>query len=903
MLRRDLGKFGGWMTTCRGDRDQSMAGVRRDEVAAGDDDDGSSMSGILPPLGARSNRRIRLRRYIISPFDSRYRLWDNFLVLLVFYTAWVCPFEFGFLHKPVRALSIADNVVNAFFAVDIVLTFFVAYLDKTSYLLIDDHKKIALRYMKTWLAFDIIATFPSELVRSTLPPPLQTYGYFNILRLWRLRRVSAMFARLEKDRNFSYFWVRCAKLIFVNLFVVHFAACCFYLIADLYGDPKRTWIGYPDDENDFHTRSVLDNYVTSIYWSITTLTTTGYGDLHAVNTKEMIFDTFYMLFNLGLTSYTIGNMTNLIVQGTSRTRQFRDRIHAASNFAKRNQLPVRLQEQMLAHLSLKYRTNSEGLHQQEILDSLPKAIQSSISNFLFYSVVDKVYLFRGISNDLLFQLVSEMKPEYFPPKEDVILQNEAPTDMYILVSGAVDVIMQRNGIEQVVGELKTADICGEVGVLCYRPQLFTFRTKRLCQLLRMNRTSFFNILQANIGDGTVIMKNLLQHLKDGRDPITEEILIDTEKMLARGKMDVPLSLCFAAARGDDLLLHQLLRRGLDANELESGGRSALHIAASLGSEHCVALLIEYGANPNIKDSEGATPLWDAIMGKHDHVIKLLIDNGAKLSSGDVGHYACVAAEQNDLSLLKDIIKYGGDVTLPNCWGTTALHAAVSEGNIEIVKFLMDQGADVDKQDVHGWTPRDLAEHQSHDNIIALFSTKQIKTQNNPQDTTTSKQPPACYNSPRKKSVSVSHLPKYNSEPAITPPFQGKVVPVPELPSGASNVRRRSSSFQNSLFGLLSSVNKGDMGLTSHHSGYPSTAVTDINKTVARVTISCRECESTRKLVLLPQTLQELLDVGAKKFGINPTKVITEDGVEIDDIEVIRDGDNLILVESHPSENM
>lgn len=33
--------------------------------------------------------------------------------------------------------------------------------------------------------------------------------------------------------------------------------------------------------------------------------------------------------------------------------------------------------------------------------------------------------------------VSEMKAEYFPPKEDVILQNEAPTDFYLLVTGAV----------------------------------------------------------------------------------------------------------------------------------------------------------------------------------------------------------------------------------------------------------------------------------------------------------------------------------------------------------------------------------------------------------------------------------------------------------------------------------
>lgn len=30
-----------------------------------------------------------------------------------------------------------------------------------------------------------------------------------------------------------------------------------------------------------------------------------------------------------------------------------------------------------------------------------------------------------------------MKAEYFPPREDIILQNEAPTDFYILVNGAV----------------------------------------------------------------------------------------------------------------------------------------------------------------------------------------------------------------------------------------------------------------------------------------------------------------------------------------------------------------------------------------------------------------------------------------------------------------------------------
>ena len=38
---------------------------------------------------------------------------------------------------------------------------------------------------------------------------------------------------------------------------------------------------------------------------------------------------------------------------------------------------------------------------------------------------------------LYCEKVSEMEAEYFPPKEVVILQNETPTNLYILVSGAV----------------------------------------------------------------------------------------------------------------------------------------------------------------------------------------------------------------------------------------------------------------------------------------------------------------------------------------------------------------------------------------------------------------------------------------------------------------------------------
>lgn len=365
-------------------------------------------SGLLPALGSNvsfSSRNLVKKRYIISPYDPRYRWWQLCLIVLVFYSAWASPFEFGFAQNPDRALRATDYSVDIFFAIDIIMTFFVAYVDPRSFVMVEDLKKIALRYLATWLILDITSTVPLGGVAYIFTRKYGsgiTYSLLHMLRLWRLRHVSALFARIEKDVHFSYFWTRCVKLFLVTLFVCHCAACCYYLLAARkpLSEESDTWLG--QQLPDFRNESLWICYVTSIYWTITTLTTVGYGDLHPVNKGEMIYDICFMLFNLALTAYIIGNMTNLITHITSRTQNYRDSVQAVMDFGNRNHLPRYLQEQMIAHTRLKFKT--ESLQQQETLETLPKAIRASLAQHLFLSTMEKVYLFRGTSSNLLTQL-------------------------------------------------------------------------------------------------------------------------------------------------------------------------------------------------------------------------------------------------------------------------------------------------------------------------------------------------------------------------------------------------------------------------------------------------------------------------------------------------------------------
>ena len=285
--------------------------------------------------------------------------------------------------------------------------------------------------------------------------------------------------------------------------------------------------------------------------------------------------------------------------------------------------------------------------------------------------------------------------------------------------------------------------------------------------------------------------------------------------------------------------------------------------------------------------------------RHKPAAVLLAEAGADLSAGDAAMYARVAVEEDDAALLEEIARYGGDVTAACCSdGTTALHRAVQDGNARMVRILLEHGADADREDGRGETPRALADRHGHADIQQLFASHQHQDQGARGDP--------------KLSAAIPLVTKFRSASMARgrPPSGGSVgsSPSPKRAgshtSQSSSVRstpQRMASFRNSLFGVISSSFHGNLhdggaggaGRSFEHHHHSERD----ERSHIRVTISCPEQRGgeRRLLVFVPETMRHLLELGGNRFGFAPTRVLTGDGAEVEDVRLVRDGDHLLLV--------
>lgn len=94
------------------------------------------------------------------------------------------------------------------------------------------------------------------------------------------------------------------------------------------------------------------------------------------------------------------------------------------------------------------------------------------------------------------------------------------------------------------------------------------------------------------------------------------------------------------------------------------------------------------------DMNGNTALWDAISSKHYSIFRILYHCAAISDPYTAGDLLCTAAKRNDMTVMKELVKYGLNVDSKDRHGKTAIQIAMAENNAEMVNFLVMNGADV-----------------------------------------------------------------------------------------------------------------------------------------------------------------------------------------------------------------
>ena len=154
----------------------------------------------------------------------------------------------------------------------------------------------------------------------------------------------------------------------------------------------------------------------------------------------------------------------------------------------------------------------------------------------------------------------------------------------------------------------------------------------------------------------------------------------------------------AAARGDRETVKALLKKAADVNAAQGDGMTALHWAAMNGDADLAQMLIVAGANVRATTRLGTyTPLYLASQQGHAPVIQALITAGADVKSGTPNGTTplMVAAASGELDAVKVLVENGADVNgKDGVRLQTPLMYAAASNRAAVIEFLASKGADL-----------------------------------------------------------------------------------------------------------------------------------------------------------------------------------------------------------------
>ncbi|XP_068280712.1 potassium voltage-gated channel subfamily H member 2, partial [Nyctibius grandis] len=355
--------------------------------------------------------------------------------------------------------------------------------------------KIAIHYFKGWFLIDMVAAIPFDLLifGSGSEETTTLIGLLKTARLLRLVRVAR-----KLDRYSEYGAAVLVLLMCTFALIAHWLACIWYAIGNVEGQ-RIGWlhalgeqIGRPLNGSDpARGPSIKDKYVTALYFTFSSLTSVGFGNVSPNTNSEKIFSICVMLIGSLMYASIFGNVSAIIQRLYSGTARYHTQMLRVREFIRFHQIPNPLRQRLEEYFQHAW-SYTNGIDMNAVLKGFPECLQADICLHLNRSLLQNCRPFKGATKGCLRALAMKFKTTHAPPGDTLVHAGDVLTALYFISRGSIEILRG----DVVVAILGKNDIFGEPLNLYARPGKSNADVRALtyCDLHKIHREDLLEVL-------------------------------------------------------------------------------------------------------------------------------------------------------------------------------------------------------------------------------------------------------------------------------------------------------------------------------------------------------------------------------------------------------------------------
>ena len=231
--------------------------------------------------------------------------------------------------------------------------------------------------------------------------------------------------------------IRMMKITFNLLSIMQVFSCSFYML-HYYNNEDNNWIrtnNYSDDD-------IFSKYMLSLFWTLQTITTVGYGTITLTNSLEKMYAIIVIIIGATIYSFIVGSISSGVHSNEEKTIMLQNKLKALRQMGSSANLPDELLGRIERYLKENMVINgvasgTSRIPLQKCLSELPERLRIELIQYTHRDIIKKNSFFFGKPLEFALNVLS-IQREIIVPADYILYKRGDPAEeVFIIYSGSI----------------------------------------------------------------------------------------------------------------------------------------------------------------------------------------------------------------------------------------------------------------------------------------------------------------------------------------------------------------------------------------------------------------------------------------------------------------------------------